>query len=397
VGSHLLLMTLTIWRIGFGLSRLVPVSNLGPSTSWAGSFVSSQPPRSSAPTWGLDELRCRGTTPGQASIRKAWSAYSWLTAIRSVSVWPPLCIATVSFARPPSGTSLRNGLVRSSAGSCSAASTRCNRSRARAEHAVRPRALDPELSIRYSAPMVDAVALITAERLNRPWTASLRTELLHVLVRPEQRAELRSAAWSRDRPTRRAAVALLVRHDDLLGLLRTQLRRDDVVAVTTVAQAALATPAICAEAAEILLGSRNARLRAEGLWHLVDHAHHSEEAINNGLADPAPNVRSVAQYLAARKGAVPRDWYLSQVPRDPVGALLGLGDVRSATDVELAAPFLDSHDSRQRAAAVRLVARTGTRTSRSFSLRSGNGDASLETPSQGSSGLESTTRSLVRR
>jgi hypothetical protein len=232
-----------------------------------------------------------------------------------------------------------------------------------AERAVRDRALTPELSGRYRSRVLDAVSLITSKRFDRA-RPTLQADLVDFLLQPPPEPEyddpLGAASWSRDLPTRRAAVELLIRRDKLLALLQGQARRDDVVALSTVATAAFADAAICEKAARSLFADDNARLRAIGLRHLVEHGHPAHDAVNAAMRDRAPNVRSVAQDLYARRGDDPRAFYLGHVTDDPVGCLVGLGDVGSPSDTTLAVPFLDSADRYVRAAAIRLVARLGS-------------------------------------
>lgn len=230
-----------------------------------------------------------------------------------------------------------------------------------AEPAVRAR-LDAKVVPRSAASTVDLLPLLGSGRFSRTATSErLRQDVLTAVLRPVLRQDLWDASASADRALRRAAVRLLVEtKEDPLRLLQTQLEKDDVVASSDAAQAALSHEATCADAAAILSFQPAARLRELALWHLVSHHHDYSDVLGTALLDRAAGVRDLAQRILVRDGTDPAQWYRDQLDAAPEGALLGLGDCGSERDADEGLHRLAT-SGRLAAAATRLVARQGSR------------------------------------
>lgn len=226
-----------------------------------------------------------------------------------------------------------------------------------AVEAVRARCIGPAPDPAYLHKLADAVALLESERFDSATT--LRNDLRAVLF--AQPAALRRAAESVDRATRRAAVRLLAEVDPSIDLLRMQLAGGDVVAATTAAEALLHSPSECEAAARLLLEARPARLRQSGLWHILNHGDHSDPVVETYLVDTAFGVRDIAQRHARNAGWDVAGWYRGRLANAPLGALLGLGEVGGEQDVAAAEPYVRAESPKVRAAAVRMIARVGSR------------------------------------
>ena len=224
--------------------------------------------------------------------------------------------------------------------------------------AVRDRVLDGDDTDLYVESLVDGLTLLLREGAFYE-NAQLRDDLVASLLDPGRRDALWTAAESADRRIRRVAVLMLTRTDPGMRLLRLQLEGDDIVATSTAATAALADADVGEEAACLLVHSSSARLREEGLWHLLTHGHDLSADLERLLTDRAPGVRSIAQRTWAEAGRDVRAWYLSRLEVDPAGAMLGLGEVGRADDMGIALSRLRDRRAAVRAAAVRLVARQG--------------------------------------
>lgn len=226
--------------------------------------------------------------------------------------------------------------------------------------AVRERCLDPHDRARYTDELAASAVLLESERFRADDAVEVRGELREALLATGSREALRAAARNPDHGTRRAAVRLLAHAEPTVDLLRAQLSRGDVVAASIVADALLAEPKTCGEAANMLVASSIARFRELGLWHLAHDEHDAASAVDAALLDRAPGVRGLAQRLARDRLDL-RDWYRERVSLAPEGALLGLADVGTDLDLATASRYLDSEPARVRAAAVRLLSRLGGR------------------------------------
>ncbi|HUP86805.1 MAG TPA: hypothetical protein VM143_14195 [Acidimicrobiales bacterium] len=231
-----------------------------------------------------------------------------------------------------------------------------------AEREVRRRFESQADVTRYAASIVDLLPLVDSERFTRTTNVvRLRDDLRRVALGPICREGLWASSRDPDRGLRRAAVRLLADHGgDPLRLLRDQLDGDDIVAAVVAARAGLADDSICAEAALALYRSPIARLRELSLWHLVSHGHEHSSEVDAGLVDRAARVRDVAQRALEHRGTEPGNWYRARLTEDPEGALLGLGDVGTASDAANALSLVGDL-KRVAAAAVRLAGRKGGR------------------------------------
>jgi HEAT repeat protein len=215
---------------------------------------------------------------------------------------------------------------------------------------------------RYAGELVRAVALIDSEQFDAEELGALRRELHSALASPASRDALREAARDPDRPTRRAAVRILVRVEPTIELLRGQLAVGDVVTATSVGSELLARQDVADETAQFLLGSGMARPRELGLWHVITQGHATESLLDACLVDPAPRVRDIAQRHAAGGGRDVAGWYRERLSEEPLGALLGLGDIGGPQDIPAAEAYIRSEHARTRAASVRVIARFGSPT-----------------------------------
>lgn len=232
--------------------------------------------------------------------------------------------------------------------------------RAAAIDAVRARCGSVEDQSHYTGELLRAVALIDSERFRGQDLTALHSDLEAALASPTSREAVRAAAHDPVRPTRRAAVRVLVSVEPTIDLLRGQLALGDVVASTSVAAALLMKPTVADQAARFLLRSRMARLRELGLWHVLTQGDADESLVDTCLLDAAPGVRGMAQMHAAGRGRDLAGWYRGRLSQDTLGALLGLGDTGGPQDVPIAEAHTRSDHTRTRAAAVRVIARFGS-------------------------------------
>ena len=216
-----------------------------------------------------------------------------------------------------------------------------------------------------SVALVRCLPLLESERFSyRDTAAEAKSHLESLLSRPEMHPALIDAAGSSDRRIRRAAVRLLLRTEDPLEVLRSQMHDPDVVAVGLAAQAALSSETTRVEVSRLLLVDGPPRYRAEAVWTLAKAGELSNQQLERALTDPSATVRDVAQRTAPGSALEPASWYRARLPEDPLGSLLGTGDVGNSDDVEAASHYVFDPSAPIRAAAVRVVARHGASTDR---------------------------------
>ena len=243
--------------------------------------------------------------------------------------------------------------------------------------AVQRRAMAAVLVALATAPPEAVLGALPAvwERLapgaRRGRAADFATAAATWLTDPAQRQTLLTAARSDDRWVRRLAVRTLFEVEDP-GVVLTHARLDDDVMVATqVTGAYLAAPEPDRQVVMGLLESPFASIRDSAAFWLLNKDPNGPDGdlLQRVTTDRSRSVRFQAQALLRSGGTDPADWYRSRDPlRDP-SVLRGLADVGSEVDEGLALAAMGSPLAGTRAAGVRLLATSPSRTATEALIR----------------------------
>ncbi|MEO8696481.1 MAG: hypothetical protein ABI658_23410 [Acidimicrobiales bacterium] len=219
--------------------------------------------------------------------------------------------------------------------------------------------LTPANRVRYATWLVDALPFVASQRFRESTAvAALRAEIHDVCLDRAVTDALWDGLEHRDRAVRRAATHALASHNDEILRLLLAVRPEDPVSMAEVAAAALANDAVCQQAALLLSRSTLPRVRAAALWHLTHHDHEYSGQLADALGDRSAAVRDVAQRVVGRDGGDALVYYRAAIDERPLAALLGLGDLGTVDDADIAARYVDD-PGRVGIAAMRVIARKG--------------------------------------